>query len=205
MQVTLLRAQREASSNCKDRTGTLGVLALLTSPRRRRQRSRDDAHACVSCREQPCSLVHVVESSNFQQASTAMGGDRKRFKLSPQSKRVCDGDSSRNLLCALRDSQTSPSQRYGSASVYHLEHLACVNLSFLQETVGTHPERRLVIEVVASFAGDPAKTCQPAPHRQMLCLCKFHPGCVCMRISEQHIHQELSSHTPDATTQACLP
>lgn len=40
-----------------------------------------------------------------------MGGDRKRFKLSPQSKEYFEPDSSHNLLSALRDSQTSSSER----------------------------------------------------------------------------------------------
>ena len=40
-----------------------------------------------------------------------MGGDRKRYKPSPQSKGSLDTDTPHNLLCALRNSQTSSSER----------------------------------------------------------------------------------------------
>ena len=64
-----------------------------------------------------------------------MGGERKRLKLSPRDERVDERDtSSHNLLRALRDSQTSSSQRYAgslqtaTSTEHAASHRACRRL-----------------------------------------------------------------------------
>ncbi|DBA89572.1 TPA: hypothetical protein ACH3X2_004473 [Trebouxia sp. C0005] len=130
-----------------------------------------------------------------------MGGDRKRFKLSPQSKEYCEPDSSHNLLSALRDSQTSSSERRQLVHTLRdvlsskllpplletqpkLSNLrrsdkcfACAWVSDTHVVVGTKCNKLVCVNAVTQQMHDIILPPKPVRSEELLMASNNHPGC----------------------------
>ncbi|KAL0027315.1 hypothetical protein WJX77_012210 [Trebouxia sp. C0004] len=130
-----------------------------------------------------------------------MGGDRKRFKLSPQSKGYSEPDSSHNLLSALRDSQTSVSER--RQLVHTLRDVlsskllpplletqpkpsnlrrsdkcfACAWVSDTHVVVGTKCNKLVCVDAVTLQMHDIILPPKPVRSEELLMASNNHPGC----------------------------
>ncbi|KAA6416603.1 MAG: hypothetical protein FRX49_13433 [Trebouxia sp. A1-2] len=102
-----------------------------------------------------------------------MGGDRKRFKLSPQSKEYCEPDSSHNLLSALRDSQTSSSERVVKSPLFDLQ----AWVSDTHVVVGTKCNKLVCVNAVTQQMHDIILPPKPVRSEELLMASNNHPGC----------------------------